>query len=271
MVKKYDTMANDLKKVDKNCGDIIKYTTIGELPLFHGESNSLRQWIEKNNDPRIDFYKKYFKNAMFINNSPYGNVGIGAGSVKLKNDDFESFINNEFVENYPNTSCTKEIVKVLRNVDDVVTKRYFKNPEQCWITLMSKAGVERMAYQITLMKNGKTPNIDQLNMGLNDALTCLLYASIKHSLAFHNKWNKVSRRRSEANELKKFNELLNNSDFQNTLKIYVSLTNFKVNPNALRKRKDMMHILSNKYQITKDHNLIEVSEKLVEYLDSALN
>lgn len=272
MVKKYDTMASNLKKIDSKCGNIIEYTTKGQLPMFHGESESLRQWIKNNDDHRLSFYKRHYKNACYMRNSPYG--GIGSGSVKLQTPSVESFLNHDFVESYPSNPCVADVRKVLDNVDDVVTKRYFKNPEQCWISLMSNAGIERMAYWTTLIKNGKAANVDQLKKGLDEALTCLLYASVKHPLAFHGKWTKVSRHRAESNEIKKFNDLLENSDFQNALASFVSQTGFKVNQSALRaythanKSNKIIDILNGK--VSGNLTLDEASTKLVEYLDSHL-
>lgn len=138
-------------------------------------------------------------------------------------------LRNGFVYIKGESSGSHSKDELLKLVNKTITDRYLKDPEQCWIKSMIARG------KVFIERYNLTKNRDQLIQGIDEILVNLIYGSMEHKLAFHDKWNKVGRVRNDHHEVKKFRKLLDSREFQNNLVALFKEYHFKSEYSVVRK------------------------------------
>lgn len=252
MVKKYDLMVEAIKKYEREYGSIRADLSEGKMPM-------------KNHSPtpipvgEYFFQSGFYRNAYFILNSPY-NSREKNFSLSMLIFDEKKFLENNF-EIINLDEKNNSLMKLLSKVDTTLVKRYEKNPEQCYIKSMVNRSIERMGYILIRMIYKKIDMSEfshHLRIALDEILFCLVYGSIKHSLAFHDKWNKVGRYRNSKKEAIKFASFLkeNTEPFSNL----VSISDYKSSDKNISNYLKSLNKNDKQYP---EKNLSELLEKLL--------
>ena len=233
MAKKYDNMVNKCKSLEMNKGiHVYSYTRRGQCPKL-GSKNSFKHELKKLSyscrnknilEPEEYFALCGFQNSPYFDNSPYGHNIACAEHVYINGSLKESIKNNNFGTN----NCDNDILETIRLCVKTTIYRYRKNPRQSWIQISFNQSFETISYWMTVSMLGGKVDYHNLENAFKSLLFLLFNAAHPFTLLFHDKWNKMSRHRSNKRDLERFNALLNDKNFKNFASSLVHHLNFKI-------------------------------------------